>query len=144
LYCRKLVLSILALSDDKLPLERLLSAWVTMFDLKHTAAMLGNAQDVVDWARLCPDQLAAEDSLQATLWDLIERQAIRISPFRVVERRPEDGEAGNTDVQMDARYALAAATEYAANTPREKPVIIENHFTPEFLQKVQEGVYATA
>lgn len=144
LYCRKLVLSILALSDDKLPLERLLSAWVTMFDLKHTAAMLGNAQDVVDWARLCPDQLAAEDSLQATLWDLIERQAIRISPFRVVERRPEDGEAGNTDVQMDARYALAAAKECAANTPREKPVIIENHFTPDFLLKVEEGIYATA
>lgn len=144
LYCRKLVLSMLAQSEDKLPLDRLLSAWVALCDVDGLVRILGGGADVKSWAALWPDRLTDNDSLQATLWDLLDRQAIRVTRFHVVERRSEDGAAGKEDVQMDARFALAGADAYATHAPRPKPIRREDYFEPVFLKKAEEGVYATA
>ncbi len=144
LYCRKLVLSMLAQSEDKLPLDRLLSAWVALSDADSLVRILGGSADVKSWAALWPDRLTDSDSLQATLWDLLDRQAIRVTRFHVVERREEDGTAGTEDVQMDARFALAGADAYATHAPRPKPIRREDYFDPGFLKKAEDGVYATA
>lgn len=142
LYCRKLVLSMLAQSEDKLPLDRLLSAWVALCDVDGLVRIIGGSADVKSWAALWPDRLTDNDSLQATLWDLLDRQAVRVTRFHVVERREEDGTAGTADVQMDARFALAGADAYATHAPRPKPIRREDYFDPGFLTKVEEGAYA--
>jgi hypothetical protein len=142
LYCRKLVLSMLSLSADKLPLELLLSAWVTLYDAKKLADVLGNTQEVREWASHYPDQLTASDSLQATLWNLLERNSITVSRNRVVSRCQE-GEPGNEDVQMDAQFALTAAEAYLTHTPKFVPPIPTPQYDSIFMTKVEEGAYET-
>lgn len=144
LYCRKLVLSMLAQSENKLHLDQLLSAWVALCDVNGLVQILDGRVDIKSWAALWPDRLTNNDSLQATLWDLLDRQAIRVSKFHVVERCLDDGSEGNEDIQMDAHFALEAANVYATHTPQTRSIRIQEYFDAGFLTRIKEGAYATA